>query len=394
MWIEVDSPTEGPEPSVGQDERLFHGFLEAAPDAVVIIDGAGVIVQVNGQTEKLFGYRREELVGHPVEMLMPDRYRGSHVAETRSYIADPHPRTMGRGLKLFGLRKNRDEFPIDVSISPLPPERGLLVASIIRDMTTHRRLEEELRQQTHALEEADRQKDDFLSAVAHELRSPLTVLKAVAYVLRSPQTDTIAREQTLKMLERQTAHMARLIEDLLDLTRVRSGTLTLRREAVDLRTVVADAVDMAKPLIESRHHRLEIEPFTRPLKVSGDPFRLVQVLSNLLTNAAKFTPEGGHIWLSAVSAGETVTIRIRDNGGGISKDMLPRVFDLFTQVDPEHGRAAGLGIGLALTRQLVGLHGGTVEATSDGSGKGSEFVVTLPLLLNASAAVPDAVSPA
>ena len=167
MRIGVDDPTGGPKLPDGQHDRHFHGFLEAAPDAVVIIDGYGVIVQVNSQTEKLLGYRREELVGRPLEMLMPERYRSSHVAETRAYTADPHPRPMGRGLDLFGLRKDGDEFPIDVSISPLPPERGLLVASTIRDMTSHRRLEEELRQRTRELEEADRQKDDFLAAVVH-----------------------------------------------------------------------------------------------------------------------------------------------------------------------------------------------------------------------------------
>ncbi|MCE9529676.1 MAG: PAS domain-containing sensor histidine kinase, partial [Planctomycetes bacterium] len=287
MQIGVDDLTGGLKFPVVQHERLFRGFLEAAPDAVVIIDGEGVIVQVNSQTEKLFGYRREELVGRPLEMLMPERYRGTHVAETRAYAADPHPRPMGRGLDLFGLRRDGHEFPIDVSISPLPPERGLLVASTIRDMTSHRRLEEELRQRTRELEEADRQKDNFLSAIVHELRSPLSVLTLVAQLLRLPQADTKVREKTLSRLERQTAHMARLIEDLLDLTRVRCGTLTLRREVVDLWTVLNNALEMAKPLVESRKHHLVVAQFTEPLWVSGDPTRLIQVVSNLLTNAAK-----------------------------------------------------------------------------------------------------------
>ncbi len=390
MQIGVDDPTGGPNLLAGQQERLFHGFLEAAPDAVVIIDGDGAIVQVNGQTEKLFGYRREELVGCPIEMLMPERYRGSHVAETRAYAADPHPRPMGRDLDLFGLRKDGHEFPIDVSISPLPPERGLLVASTIRDMTEHRRIVEELRQRTRELEEVDRQKDNFLSAVVHELRSPLSVLNLAAQILRLPQADTSVREQTLARLERQTSHMARLIEDLLDLTRVRCGTLTLRREVVDLRTVFHNAVEMAKPLIESRKHHLEVAQVTDPLWVSGDPTRLIQVVSNLLTNAAKYTPEGGHIWFSAAREGETATVRVRDNGVGIPKEMVSRVFELFTQVDPAgDSSAGGLGIGLALVRRLVKLHEGTVEAISDGSRKGSEFIVRLPLLSNGSDAEPN-----
>lgn len=286
-------PAGGPSSLAGPDERLFHGFLEAAPDAVVIIDGAGAIAQVNSQAEKLFGYRREELVGRPLEMLMPERYRSSHVAETRAYTADPHPRPMGRGLDLFGLRKDGNEFPIDVSISPLPPESGVLFASTIRDMTSHWRIEEELRQRACELEQADHQKDNFLSAIAHELRSPLAVLTLAAHVLKLPQADAKVRERTLDSLERQTAHMALLVEDLLDLTRVRRGTMTLGREAVDLRTVFINAVELAKPLVESRKHHLEVAQFTEPLWVSGDPARLIQVVSNLLNNAAKYTPEGG-----------------------------------------------------------------------------------------------------
>jgi PAS domain S-box-containing protein len=383
MQTAVDNLSSGPKFPVGQHERLFHGFLEAAPDAVVIIDGDGVIAQVNSQTEKLFGYHREELVGRSLEMLMPERYRGSHVAETRAYAADPRPRPMGRGLDLFGLRKDGHEFPIDVSISPLPPERGPLVASIIRDMTSHRRLEEQLRQRTRELEEADRQKDNFLSAVAHELRSPLSVLTLGMQVLRLSQADSKIREQTLGRFERQTAHMARLIEDLLDLTRVRRGRLTLRREVVDLRTVFVKAVEMGQPLVDSRKQHLEVAQSTEPLWVSGDPSRLVQVVSNLLTNAAKFTPEGGHIWLSAAREGETVTGRIRDNGVGIPKEMLSQVFELFRQGNPAgDSSSGGLGIGLYLVRRLVELHGGSVEATSDGSNRGSEFVVRLPLLSN------------
>lgn len=293
MRNDVDDPTGGPKLPDEHHERRFHGFLEASPDAVVIIDGDGVIVQVNGQTEKLFGYSREELVGQALEMLMPERSRGSHVAKTRAYNANPQPRPMGRGLDLFGLRKGGDEFPIDVSIGPLPLEGGLLVASTIRDMTSHRRLEEELRQRTHELEEADRQKDNFLSAVAHELRSPLSVLTLAAQILRLNQADTTVHEQTLGMLERQTSHMTCLIEDLLDLSRIRCGTFVLRREVVDLRRVFIIAVEMGQPLVESRKHHLEVEQFTQPLWVSGDSSRLVQVVSNLLTNAAKYTPEGG-----------------------------------------------------------------------------------------------------
>jgi len=386
----IEHPTAGRMPHAGQPERLFHGFLEAAPDAVVIIDGGGVIVQVNRQAERLFGYLREELLGRPLEVLMPERLRGSHVAQRQAYSDDMHPRPMGRGLDLIGLRKDGREFPIDVSLSPLPNEEGVLMASAIRDMTDHRRLEDELRARTRELEEADRQKDHLLSAVAHELRNPLSALANVAQILRSPQADAAIYQRASHALERQTAHMARLVEDLLDLSRVRRGKLTLRRESIDLRTIAPKAVEMSHSLIEARKHNLEVAQSPEPLSVSGDPVRLAQVVSNLLTNAAKFTPEGGHICLTTAREDGVAVVRVCDDGAGIPQQMLSRVFDLFTQVGVAgDDQAGGLGIGLSLVRLLVELHGGTVAAFSDGPHQGSEFVVRLPLLPDG----PDAAEP-
>ncbi|WP_411280912.1 ATP-binding protein [Gemmatimonas sp.] len=368
-------------PTTSQLERLFYGFLEAAPDAVVIIDGGGMIVHVNSQAEKLFRYGRVELIGQPLEMLMPERFRGAHVAHRGSYVVDPRSRSMGRGIDLFGERKDGTEFPIDVSISPLPPESGGLFASAIRDMTDHWRLEEELRARSRELEEADRQKDDFLAAVAHELRSPLSALANASALLRSAQDDAAASQRAAGVIERQTAHMARLVEDLLDLARVRRGNVTLHRESIDLRSVVTSAVEVGHSLIKARKHELEVAPLAEPLWVSGDRTRLTQVVTNLLSNAAKYTPNGGHISLTAARADGAAVIRVRDNGSGIPHEMLSRVFELFTQIKGDvDDRSGGLGIGLSLVRKLVELHGGTVTAFSEGLGSGSEFVVRLPLL--------------
>lgn len=377
----IEPSPAGPIPRSGWPEQLFHGFLEAAPDAVVVIDGGGVIVQVNSQAERLFGYAREELLGRPVELLMPERFRGSHVAQRLVYSDNMHPRPMGRGLDLRGLRKDGREFPIDISLSPLPNDTGVLIASAIHDMTDHRRLEDELRARTRELENADARKDDLLAAVAHELRSPLSTLANVAHILNCSGVDSAVQQRISVVVGRQTAYMARLVEDLLDLSRVRRGELTIRRELIDLRTVVATAIEFSQLLIEARKHHLTIAPSAEPLWVSGDPSRLVQVVSNLLGNAVKFTPEGGHIRCTTASEDGMAVIRVRDDGAGIPQEMLCRVFDLFTQLGATgDDRAGGLGIGLSLVRRLAELHGGTVAAFSDGPGRGSEFVVRLPLL--------------
>ncbi len=368
-------------PPASQTERLFHGFLEAAPDAVVIIDSGGLVVHVNGLTEALFGYEREELIGRSLEVLMPERFRGLHMAHRGAYAAEPSPRPMGRGLDLFGLTKDGREFPVDIAISPLPPERGVLYASAIRDMTDHRRLEAELRERSRELEEADQQKDDFLSAVVHELRSPLSALAYATALLRSPQVDADACQRASGVIERQIAHMARLVDDLFDLSRVGRGTLTLRRESVDLRTVVTTAVEFSAPLIDTHKHELEVAPSPEPLLVTGDPTRLAQVVTNLLSNAAKYTADRGHICLTTAREDGAAVVRVRDNGVGIPEEMLSRIFELFTRIGSDaDDRAGGLGIGLSLVRQLIELHGGTVAAYSDGLGRGSEFVVRLPLL--------------
>ncbi|CAN5195250.1 hypothetical protein BH11PSE14_BH11PSE14_13930 [soil metagenome] len=364
----------------GLAERLFDGLLEAVPDAVVIVDRNGIIIQINRQAENLFGFRRDELIGGMVEVLMPERFRGSHVVQRDVYSADPQPRAMDRQRELIGLRKDGHEFPIDVLLSPLPTSAGILVASSIRDITPHRQLENELRERTRDLEEADLQKDHFLAAVAHELRSPLAVLTQVAHILRSPQAGEAGQNSALGALERQTSVMARLVEDLLDLSRVRRGKVSLREEKIDLRTVVLAAVEICHPLFVDRKHQLVVAQPPDPVWIVGDAVRLAQVVSNLLNNAAKYTPAGCHICLTVIGESPVAAIRVRDDGEGIPQALLSRVFDLFAQVGSPREQAGGLGIGLALVRRLVEMHGGTVEAFSEGPAKGSEFVVLLPLL--------------
>ena len=229
------------------------------------------------------------------------------------------------------------------------------------------------------LQEADRRKNEFLSMLAHELRNPLAPIRNGIHILRALGSSDPQTRDVREMIERQVQQMVRLVDDLLDLSRINRGKIRLQSEPVSLADVLTRAVETCRPLIAERQHRLSVAAPAGRLRVQGDAVRLAQVVGNLLNNAAKYTPQGGQIWLSA-REGEEAIIRVRDNGVGIPADMLGSVFDLFTQgartLDRSEG---GLGIGLTLVRQLVELHSGQVEAQSEGPNRGSEFVVRLPL---------------
>jgi PAS domain S-box-containing protein len=362
-------------------DRVFRGFLETAPDAIILADAQGLIVQVNDKVQELFGYSRSELLGQPLDLLIPMRFGAGHRAHYDAYFRAPRPRRMGNGIELYGQRKNGDEFPVDVSLAPLSTESGELVAAAVRDMTEQRKIEAELRRRTHELEEADRHKDLFLLTLAHELRSPLTALVHIEPLLRLSGTSELL-SRAAGIVKRQTAYMSRLIEDLVDISIVRSGKFNLHKTKTDLADVVRSAVDLTSTLIGARRHTFEQQLPPGPLWVDGDGTRLAQVVANVLVNAARYTPEGGRIALTLTAEADVAVIRIRDNGIGIAPDMLSHVFDLFTQVKGSPGIApAGLGIGLDLVRKLVELHGGTAVATSDGLGTGSEFVIRIPSLM-------------
>jgi PAS domain S-box-containing protein len=235
-----------------------------------------------------------------------------------------------------------------------------------------------------ALREADRRKDEFLATLAHELRNPLAPIRNSLQILKMPRVDAQTVERSRDMMERQVHHLVRLVDDLLDVSRVMRGKIELRRERVELATVVARAVETVQPLIEAQGHRFDISLPSESLPIDADPVRLAQVVGNLLTNAAKYTEPGGRIWLTAERDGDMAALRVRDNGIGIAPHMLPRIFELFVQVDHASTKAqGGLGIGLTLVKNLVEMHNGIVQAQSEGLGKGCEFVVRLPLVVQA-----------
>jgi signal transduction histidine kinase len=260
--------------------------------------------------------------------------------------------------------------------NPFQDDTGRVVGAIniLVDITDRKRAED-------ALREADRHKNEFLAMLSHELRNPLAPLRNGLQILRL-SCPAGAAAKPLAIMERQLSQMVHLIDDLLDLSRIARGKIELRRARVELAVAVQDAVETSRPLIEERGHELSLRLPRRPLYVDGDRTRLAQVFANLLNNAARYTETGGHIGLTVEPQGSDVVVSVRDDGAGIPPEKLGAIFEMFTQVDRPLDRShGGLGVGLSLVRGLVELHGGRVEAHSDGPGRGSEFVVRLPLLL-------------
>jgi PAS domain S-box-containing protein len=378
-------------------EALFRGLLESAPDAMVIVDETGTIVFVNAETERLFGYARGELLKQRTEMLVPARYRGEYERQRAAYVADPATRPMSAGIEMFGRRKDGTEFPFEVSLSPIPTEQGVLIASAIRDTSERRRAEQErlalIREQTARAEAeaANRMKDEFLVTLSHELRTPLNAVMGWASLLQTGQLDAATVTRGVEAIARNARVQAQLIEDLLDTSRIISGKLKLEPRVVDLGRVVEAAVDVVRPAVAAKDIAISVtlEPPTVP--VAGDPDRLQQVVWNLLSNAVKFTPHGGRVEVRLTRRDTAAELMVADSGVGIDRAFLPYVFDRFRQEDSSTTRRhGGLGLGLAIVKHLVELHGGTVAVDSPGLHQGAAFTVRLPLQTAPLAAGPDA----
>jgi CheY-like chemotaxis protein/nitrogen-specific signal transduction histidine kinase len=247
--------------------------------------------------------------------------------------------------------------------------------AVVRDITQHKRAQA-------ALREADRRKDAFLATLAHELRNPLAPIRTAAKIIAAPQLPTADLQRAQAIIERQVTHMALLLDDLLDIARITQGKLNLKKERVTLFDVVDAAVEAARPTVDGKNHHLRVNLPPDPIVLDADPLRLSQILSNLLTNAAKYSDPGGHIEVVGTIQDQTLTLSVKDDGIGIAAESIGRIFEMFSQVEGVMGRSdGGLGIGLALVKGLTELHGGTIEACSPGLGHGSEFILRLPLSL-------------
>jgi PAS domain S-box-containing protein len=359
-------------------------IVESADDAIVGKDLNGVITDWNEGATALFGYTAEEAIGRPVSMLMPpDRVdeESGILRRIRAGESISHYETIRR-------HKDGTLLDISLSVSPIHDARGTVIGAskIARYIGDRKRME-------NALRDADRRKDEFLAMLSHELRNPLATIRNSVQLLRMDPGDAMQRK-VLEPLERQVGMLSRLVDDLMDVSRVTMGRVRLQRSDVSVDRIVRAAADSMRKEMSDRRHTFTVSTVDpRPI-VNVDEVRLEQVVVNLLTNAAKYTPDGGVVSLSAHQEGEEAVIRVRDSGIGIQPELLTHVFGLFSQGATTLDRGqGGLGIGLALVKYLVEMHGGTVAARSAGSGLGSEFVVRLPTV-GAGARASDPAEPA
>jgi PAS domain S-box-containing protein len=362
--------------------QLSHEHLAAivqhSGDAIVTKSLDGVVQSWNSSAETLFGYTAGEIVGRPFTTVIPEDRLGEEVEileRLRRGQTSERFETMRRA-------KDGRLIPVAASVSPLRDEDGEVIgaSSILHDITAIVAAREELARQRELLEIADRRKDEFLATLAHELRNPLAPIRNSLQLLRGAESDPRVVESASAVMERQVDRMVRLVDDLLDVARISRGKIELRRERSMVAEVVEQAIEMCRPVCEMRRHRVEVSLPDEPLVIDADVVRLTQALGNLIHNACKYTDPGGLIRISAERSGDEAEIRVRDTGIGIPPEQLPLIFEMFAQVDQSLERAqGGLGIGLTLARQLLEMHGGSIHARSEGTGRGTEMIVRLPL---------------
>jgi PAS domain S-box-containing protein len=372
------------EKTMRAQRELLRVTLNSIGDAIIATDQTGIVTFINPVAQDLVGCGEEGCVGKPLaELFHIVNEDTGQVAENPVAKVIASGRIVGLANHTILISRDGKRRPIDDTAAPIRDEDGQFVGVILvfRDITERRGLERELKQRSDALVERDRRKDEFLAMLAHELRNPLAPLVNTLQVLRLQFTGQPDIDRAGAVMQRQLSHLVRLVDDLLDVSRITRGKFELRKQPIDLAAVVNRTVESARSLMEERQHQLAIDMAAAALRMEADPDRIEQVLANLLNNAAKYTPPGGKISLSARREGGEIVLRVRDNGIGIRSEALPQLFDLFHQADRVPGRVSeGLGIGLTLVRNLVEMHGGSVSAASAGVNQGSEFIVRLPAL--------------
>jgi PAS domain S-box-containing protein len=369
---------------LNEEKEKFRTTLTSIGDGVVVTDRTGRITMMNATASSVLGWN-DDAIGRPLDEVF--RIVNEH---TREPVESPVPKVLREGEVAGGsnhtvlIRRDGRETPIDDSGAPIRDQSGntIGVVLVFRDIRERREAERELQHRAELLQEQDRRKDQFLATLSHELRNPLAPIRNAVTVLKRahPASEEMKRARTV--IDRQVAHIARLVDDLLDVSRIAQGKVRLQKEQVDLAEVVRRTVDDHRSLFASRGISLEFKQ-EAPLWVEADSTRLAQLTENLLHNAAKFTSRGGRVAVAMGKEDGRALLRVRDDGVGIEKEMLAKVFQTFMQGERTLNRTqGGLGLGLSLTKSIVELHGGSVQALSDGPGKGAEFVVALPFSRN------------
>jgi PAS domain S-box-containing protein len=353
-------------------DRPYRQLVEHMLQGALVLGIEGQVLYTNATMARLLGV--------PIERLRAARFEEHVVTDDRVSFnqALEQGRHSGAQAEIRLLRANGSALPVHLTASPLPEPSPRLCAVIVTDLTRQKEYEELVRAQ-RALRESDRRKDDFLATLSHELRNPLGPIRNALHILRTPGGDHHGtRSRIMKMMQRQVEHLVRLVDDLLEVSRIGRGMIELRRERVDLASIVRHALDTHEEEIRAAGHEIAVSIPADPLPCFADPVRIEQVIGNLLSNAIKFTEPGGKISIQVRREAREFVIAVRDTGRGIPTEMQARVFGMFVQLDAHRTNKQGLGIGLTVARSLTEMHGGTVECSSEGPERGSEFIVRLP----------------